>query len=195
MKSRLPGFLILITILIIFFAGQFLVVNEEISPAQAIVVIGGDHKPQRMRQAVDLFNQGYAPILIISAGTLVLEGTETLPESEVMRRQALSLGFSEDFLIIEDKSKTTVENARFTKSILDDHEVESIILVTSAYHSRRARRIFHDVFGEEIYISTQPAKPVNHPLLWLFSNEERQVIQYEYRNWLVYWVDFLTNYE
>jgi uncharacterized SAM-binding protein YcdF (DUF218 family) len=192
MKNRLLlGLLILAVLATILFAGRFLIVNEDISPAEAIVVIGGDHKPQRMEQAVDLFNQGYAPVLIISAGTSVLEGSETLPEAEVMRRQALALGLSDDFLIIENESRTTMENAIFTKTLLENEGIESIILVTSAYHSRRARRIFHDVFGEKFHVSTQPAQTVNHPLFWLFTPDERQVVLYEYKNWFGYWIKAL----
>jgi uncharacterized SAM-binding protein YcdF (DUF218 family) len=196
MKVRvLLALLILSVLAIILLAGHFLIVNEDIYPAEAIVVIGGDHKPQRMEQAVDLFNQGYAPVLIISAGTPVLEGTETLPEAEVMRRQALALGFSDDFLIIEDESRTTVENAMFTKTLLENEGVESIILVTSAYHSRRARRIFYDVFGEKFRVSTQPAQTVNHPLFWVFSAGERPVVLYEYKNWLGFWINTWVDFE
>lgn len=183
------GFLILILIAAILLGGRFLVVKDELFPVEAIVVIGGDHKPQRMQQAFDLYKDGQASILIISAGTVVLEGAEFVPEAEVMRRQALSLGFSEDALVIEDKSQTTVENAQLTKILLKERGIQSIILVTSAYHSRRARRIFRDELGADIHISVQPSKPINHPLLWMIDAEEKQVVQYEYRNWLLYWLN------
>jgi len=65
-------------IVAVFFAGDFLIVEDSIRSTEAIVVIGGDHKPQRMQRTVELYQQGYAPIVIISAGTSVLEGTEIL---------------------------------------------------------------------------------------------------------------------
>lgn len=103
----------------IIFAGDFLIVEDVTKSAEAIVVIGGDHKPQRMQRTVELYQQGYAPIVVISAGTLVLEGSETLPEAEVMRQQAISLGLSEDVIVLEDQSNSTLENALFTKQILE----------------------------------------------------------------------------
>jgi hypothetical protein len=45
------------------------VVRDELHPADASVVIGGDHKPERMRQAAQLYRQGYAPLIIVSTGT------------------------------------------------------------------------------------------------------------------------------
>jgi len=197
MLTKLRTFLcvfILSLVAVVFLAGKFLIVEDQASPASAIVVIGGDHKPQRIQKAFVLYQQGQAPILIISAGTTVLEGKEFMPEVEVMRRLANSIGLPDDILIIENKSKSTYENALFTKNLLLNQHFESIILVTSAYQSRRARHIFNDILGSEFQISMQPTKPLNNPLLWMFYADERQVVQYEYRNWLRYWVDTLVNY-
>lgn len=176
----------------IIFAGDFLIVEDVTKSAEAIVVIGGDHKPQRMQRTVELYQQGYAPIVVISAGTLVLEGSETLPEAEVMRQQAISLGLSEDVIVLEDQSNSTLENALFTKQILESQEIKSIILVTSAYHSRRAKRMFDDVLADNIAITVQPAQPINNPHLWLFHLDESYVVGYEYWNWIGYWNEKIT---
>lgn len=172
---------------VVIFAGDFLIVEDVTRSTEAIVVIGGDHKPQRVKRAVELYQQGYAPIVIISAGTLVLEGTETLPEAEVMRQQAINLGLPKDVILLEDQSNSTLENALFTKQILESQEIKSIILVTSAYHSRRAKRIFDDVLADNVAISVQPAQPINNPHLWLFYSDEAYVVGYEYWNWIGYW--------
>ena len=157
--------------------------------ADAIVVIGGDHKPQRMQQTRDLFQEGIAAIIIISAGTIVLEGDEMMSEAEVMYRQAIALELPENVLLLENQSQTTQENAQFTKQILETKNINSIILVTSAYHSRRARRIFREVLGSDFNISVWPAPPLNNPLFWMFYPDEAAVIRYEYRNWVSYWLN------
>jgi uncharacterized SAM-binding protein YcdF (DUF218 family) len=71
---------------ILAFSGPFLVVHDVPQVSDAIVVIGGDHKPERVRRAVELYRQGYAPVVVISAGTIVLEGDEWMPEAKVMQR-------------------------------------------------------------------------------------------------------------
>lgn len=172
----------------IIFAGWPLVESSELAIADAIVVIGGDHKPERVQRAVELYQQGYAPIVIISAGTLVTEGAEVLAEAEVMRRQALALGLSEAAILIEDQSQSTFQNAYFTVAISKAHGYSSIILVTSTFHSRRAGHIFREVYGPSPRIFVQPA-PLNAcGLCWWFQPDQIGVVFYEYYNWARYWL-------
>jgi uncharacterized SAM-binding protein YcdF (DUF218 family) len=169
-------------------AGPLLVVCDDLQQADAIIVIGGDHKLDRVRHVVGLHAQGYAPIVIISAGTIVLEGEEQLPEAEVMRRRAVALGLSEAALLLEDESQSTFQNAYYTKAICDRRGFQSVLLVTSAYHSRRARRVFQDVFGPDISVSVQPAHQSSCALCWWFKPDQFEVVLYEYYNWGRYWL-------
>lgn len=169
-------------------AGPLLVSADEPQPSDAIVVIGGDHKPERIRRAVELFQQGYAPIVIISAGTRVQEGGDDLPEAEVMRRQAIALGLPETALRIEAQSQSTFQNAYYTAAISQAHQFTSILLVTSTYHSRRAGRIFKEVFGPRVSILVQPS-PLNEcTVCWWFQADQVGVVFYEYYSWLRYWL-------
>lgn len=170
-------------------AGRLLIVEDALRPADAVVVISGDHKPERMQRAAELYTQGYAPIVILSAGTLVSEGVEQIPEAQVMRRQALALGIPETALFLETDSRTTYRNAAFSKQRLQRLAFDSILLATSAYHSRRARRIFNDVMGTEIAVSVQPAPADYCALCWPLFPDHASVVLYEYWNWARYWLD------
>jgi uncharacterized SAM-binding protein YcdF (DUF218 family) len=168
-----------------------LVAQDPISlyPVDAIVVIGGDHKPERMRQVAKLYREGYAPLVIISAGTLVWEGAEHLPEAQVMWRQAIALGVPAEALLLEQQSGSTWENAQYTKAMLYERRWRSLILVTSPYHSQRARRIFADVMGDAFTLSVQPAiTPDFCKLCWWWDSDQRWVVGYEWWNWLLYWI-------
>lgn len=172
----------------IIFAGWPLVDSDEIGYADAIVVIGGDHKPERVLRAVELYQQGFAPVVIISAGTLVKEGAEVLAEAEVMRRQAVALGLPETAIILENQSQSTFQNAYFTSAICQKRGYGSIILVTSTFHSRRAGHIFREVFGPTPVIHIQPA-PVGACIpCWWFQPNQISVVFYEYYNWARYWL-------
>jgi uncharacterized SAM-binding protein YcdF (DUF218 family) len=165
-----------------------LVVRDDVHQADAIVVIGGDHKLERIERAVELYRGGYAPAVVISAGTIVQEGSTLVPEAEVMRRQALALGLPEEAVFLETRSQSTYENARYSKDICQAHDMDSVLLVTSAYHSRRARRIFRETLEPEISVSVQPASQ-KHPFwLWWFYPDQAYVVLYEYRNWIQYWL-------
>ncbi|MGQ0604581.1 MAG: YdcF family protein, partial [Anaerolineales bacterium] len=127
---------------LVLLAGPLLVVEDALQPAGAVLVIGGDHKPERIQRAAELYFAGDAPLIILSAGTLVYEGNEQVIEAEVMRQQALALGIPANALILETESRTTYRNATYSKQLLQQLGFDEILLVTSVYHSRRARRIF-----------------------------------------------------
>ncbi len=186
---KLPALLLLvISLLLLLFAGSFLRVDDGPVQAEAIVVIGGDHKPERVKRAIELYQQGYASIVVLSAGTLVDEGTEHVPEAEVMRRQALALGLPETALLMEEQSQSTYQNAYYTQAIAAKYGFKSLLLVTSAYQSRRAKRIFEDVLGNSVEIRVQAAPPDLCTLCWWFRGDEVGVVFYEYYNWGRYWL-------
>ena len=163
---------------------SLLVVQDELARADAIIVIGGDHKPARMQHAAELYRQGYAPLIVISAGTVVQEGDEWMPEAEVMRRQARQLGLPEEALAIEDQSLSTIENAHYSRQLCEEYGFESVLLVTSAYHSSRARRIFRQELAGEVTVLAQPAPRDHHPLLWWLYPDQAYTVLYEYENWI-----------
>jgi uncharacterized SAM-binding protein YcdF (DUF218 family) len=186
--ARILIFVGALAIALIFLSGQVLIEQDTTQLADAIVVIGGDHKPERMQRAVELFRQGFAPIVVISAGTRVLEGEEKIPEAEVMRRQAINLGLPTNVILVEDNSQSTYENAKFTKPILEQLAAQKVLLVTSAFHSRRAKRIFQDVLEPCISVTVQPAQADAWFALWIFRPNDLYVLLYEYQNWVRYWL-------
>ncbi|QTD88115.1 YdcF family protein [Burkholderia anthina] len=59
-------------------------------------------------------------------------------EAAVYGRQLIAQGVDSHDLVLEPKSRTTYENAKFTASILRSQHDDSLILVTSSYQMRRA---------------------------------------------------------
>ncbi len=76
--------------------------------------------------------------LVVSGGTVFAqEGIE--PEARVAARLAVELGFPEARITVEDRSRTTRENALFTAERVAPRRP---VVVTSAYHMRRAMLAF-----------------------------------------------------
>lgn len=173
--------------LLLLISGPMLVIDATPHHVDTIVVIGGDHKPSRIKKAAALYEQGYAPSVIISAGTSVLEGGEWMAEAEVMKRQAIAAGLPEMSIILETESLSTYENAYYSKKLSKKQGIESILLVTSAYHSRRAYHIFQEVMEPEISVLIQPAGVEFCSLCWIFYPDQVYVVFYEYYNWAKYW--------
>lgn len=129
------------------------VVNN-LSSAPAIVVLGGVVNPptnmhrqanltaaaDRLRLAAQLFHAGKAPVVVLSGGsnrTLSLTS-----EADAMRLFLLELGVPESAILLEEQSRNTQENARFTASLLRKQRIDRVLLVTSALHMRRAIDLF-----------------------------------------------------
>lgn len=103
--------------------------------ADAIVAVSGGDTPARTQEAIRLYKNGWASKLIFSGAAQDKSGPSN---AEVMRSQALGSGVPDENILIEQYSETTRENAENTQDILTENDVTSVILVTSAYHQRRA---------------------------------------------------------
>lgn len=103
--------------------------------ADAIVALSGGDTSARAEQAITLYQQGWAPIVIFSGAAADKSGPSN---AEVMREQALNAGVPDSAIIVEETSENTRQNATQTNDIFTSRDIKSAILVTSAYHQRRA---------------------------------------------------------
>lgn len=101
----------------------------------AIVAVSGGDTSARTEEAIKLYQNGWAGKLIFSGAAYDKSGPSN---AEVMRREAREAGVPDDHIITEEYSATTKENAELTQSIFEDNNIRTAILVTSAYHQRRA---------------------------------------------------------
>jgi uncharacterized SAM-binding protein YcdF (DUF218 family) len=119
----------------------------------AIVVLGGgieekgslrptvelnSSSKNRTTCGVDLYQQGYAPKLVLTGGDAGVFGTGPKVAVE-MKRWAVRLGVPESATMIDIEARNTYENATGTKRLLGP---ASILLVTSASHLPRAVPVF-----------------------------------------------------
>lgn len=72
---------------------------------------------------------------VILSGGLVLKKEGSEPEAVAARRRLLLMGMEESKIFVEEKSRNTWENARYTE---ERYGPETLILVTSAYHMPRS---------------------------------------------------------
>ena len=77
---------------------------------------------------------------------------EERPEAEFALRLLESLGVARGRVVADDKSRNTVENARFSRELAQPKPGERWLLITSAYHLPRAIGIFRKAgFPVEAY--------------------------------------------
>lgn len=164
---------------------HWLIVQDKLAKTDGIVVLAGDDNGERVRQAVELYRQGFAPKLVLSGGPLAWHITS----AGWMKKQALALGVPEQFILLQEKSRSTIEDAKFTLPIVNAQHWKAIILITSPAHTRRAGWVFKKVFGRaHVEVITYPVqKSEFHPTGWWRRHEDTQAVMWEYVS-LVYYL-------
>ncbi|WP_345049416.1 YdcF family protein [Hymenobacter glaciei] len=99
----------------------------------------------RFTNALWLYRAGRVRYIIVSGGSgavLAKAHTEAADLGTLLRLA----GVPARAILLEERSRNTRENALFTKQVLDTRpDIKSLVLVTSAFHQRRALGCFHKV--------------------------------------------------
>ena len=134
-------------------------------PADAVVAISGGDTTARTAEAITLYKNGWGSVLILSGAAADKSGPSN---AEVMRQQALSAGVSASAIVIDETSETTAENAQASAGIFAERHITSAILVTSAYHERRAMLEF-SARADGVELRGHPVAEDNQwgPMWWL----------------------------
>jgi uncharacterized SAM-binding protein YcdF (DUF218 family) len=124
---------------------SFLITEDSLEPAAAIVVLGGQ-TPFREMEAARLFAQGWAPKLIVIPGALWEEQQALsalgirVPESwEISREVLLKKGVPSSAIIVpKGRAEGTLEELKLAFNTIGRGN-KPVILVSSKFHTRRVR--------------------------------------------------------
>jgi uncharacterized SAM-binding protein YcdF (DUF218 family) len=123
--------------------------RDEERPADAIVVMGAaqyNGRPSmvfaaRLDHAVALYFADVAPRLVMTGGKA--EGDRTT-EAAAGRAFAIGLGVPPEDILVEDRSRTTLESIRAVADLLDANDVRSAVFVSDRPHMLRVLRMAAD---------------------------------------------------
>ncbi len=93
----------------------------------------------RVSLAVRLFEQGRAPVIVLTGGV----GEAGVAEAEVAASLAEAQGVPRSALVLESRSTSTEQNAQFAAQATPARRV---LVVTDAYHVLRSERVFGRYF-------------------------------------------------
>ncbi len=130
---------------ILWQAGRFLVVNDDLQTADAVIALGGDNSFDRLERAVEVYQQGLARVLIIP------DTPDATPTGQsytaYMREAALARGVrAEDIYVTEVTATSTWNEARAVRKLMLRNDWQSCIVVSDPYHTRRAKIAFNQDF-------------------------------------------------
>ena len=99
------------------------------------------YDPDRFFAGIALYKYNKAPNLIFTGGFSPFS-QEIPPEGNISSKEAISQGIPKEKIYITIPVLNTAEEASAVKVIMDNIKSRRIILVTSAFHMQRAKRVF-----------------------------------------------------
>ena len=140
---------------ILRFAGESWVVEDPLSRADAIIVLSDDNfYADRATHAADLYRHGMAPIVVASGRRL----RPNAGIAELMEHDLIERGVPKDKILrVSHNAENTREEAQAMAQQALERKWRSVIVVTSNYHTRRARYIFLRVFPSQTLVRVSGA--------------------------------------
>ena len=153
----------------------------QLPKAEAIVVLGGGVRAAAppnefpdLNQAGDRLLHGARLYKAGKADKIILSGGQVFPNEIVasgafaMKRLLIEWGVDEEDILLEEKSRTTYENAVETKKLLQEKNWQRVLLVTSAGHMPRSMCSFQKAGIDAIPASTD-YEITDSPGPWVFN--------------------------
>ncbi|MDB5585167.1 MAG: hypothetical protein JWP26_137 [Devosia sp.] len=123
------------------FAGQSASGKADAALVLGAAVIGSTPTPvlvERLRHAADLFESGQVRRIVVTGG---LSPEDDLTEAQASKNWLVAEGVPADDVLLEDKSRTTIQNLQFAKPVLEENGLGSVLVVSDPLHMRRALMI------------------------------------------------------
>jgi uncharacterized SAM-binding protein YcdF (DUF218 family) len=190
---------------LLLIAGDFLIIKDDLHPADVIHVIAGED--YRTEYAIELYKQGLAKYIFFTGGCCETHGWN---HGEHGQQLAIRQGIPLEAISYDDSFVTSTysETVRLNEWIDQSPiPIRSVIVVSDPYHMRRARWTYRQVLGKdiEIQMSPVPFEQTPYQRRWWEDWQSKRYVKDEYlkfayyiaryqlsRGWIKVW---LTRYD
>ena len=205
MSWKLKVFVVLSVLLVAWIVvapllAERLIVYKPLEKADAILVLGGSSVyVERTQAAALLYKKGIAPKIFLtddgerSGWSHVKE--ENPPFVELAKESLILQGVpAENIEILSPQVTGTIYEANILSRVAREENLDSLLIVTSAYHARRSLWIFEKIFRDENVptkigiVSAQTGQQTPPPNFWWLTPRGWQLVAGEYVKSLYYWV-------
>ncbi|HYY72436.1 MAG TPA: YdcF family protein [Candidatus Bathyarchaeia archaeon] len=138
------------------FAAESWVVEDPLDKADVLIILSDDNfYADRATRAAELFREGKAPLVVASGRRL----RPSAGVAELMEHDLIERGVPKDKILrFAQDGDTTREEAEALAKLAKTKKWHKAIVVTSNYHTRRARYVFRRVFPQDIEIRVAGAR-------------------------------------
>jgi len=127
---------------------KWLIKEDALQKTDAMIVLSGGSF-DRGNEAARIFQQGFVPIIICPGGNRAYEYDildMNLKESEVAKMNLQRHHIPDSAIFVVPFGTSTAEEAKFLFSFVKEKNYRKVLLLTSLYHTRRARNVFEKEF-------------------------------------------------
>ena len=175
--------LILVALVIFFGVGRWLVVEDRLEKAQAIVVLSG-RMPMRAQEAARLYNAGWAPQIWLTRGvepaaSLQVMHIAYIGEDFFNARILMHEGVpSNAILVLEPAINDTADEMRIIAAQLERWKAETVIIVTTKAHTRRVHTLWRELStGRRVIVRAAPNDPFAPDHWWRTTRDALDVVR------------------
>lgn len=204
--TRRRRFLIIVAALLVaspfvaWCAARFLIVKADVQSPDAIVMLSGSSTyVERAAWAAQLYREGRAPLIVLTNDGLI-SGWDRLEERnpyyyELSTRRLEQQGVPADRIqLAPGQALGTYEESLLVRDYATAHHLKRLLIVTSAYHSRRAlwsMRRACEGSGIEVGIdSAPPGWQTPSPWVWWRKRWGWKTVGGEYVKMIYYWIKY-----
>ncbi|CAI3950278.1 Uncharacterized periplasmic protein SanA [Commensalibacter communis] len=128
----------------------------------------------RLNKAISVYQQGYAPVILVSGGT----GLEGYNEASVMAQYLVDHGIPQQAIIQDSQGVNTRATAKNTAEYMQTNHMKSVIIISQYFHIPRTKLAFQAIGIDKIgqgspnYTSWRdffsvPREMLGYPAYWL----------------------------
>ena len=175
---------------ILYFISDFLVVQDDLHPADVIHVIAG--ADYRTDYAIQLYQQGYGKQIFFTGGWCIFHN---LYHGQHGRNLALEQGVPPESIAIDETTVTSTysEAVRLKEFIANSSTpIHSVTIVSDPFHMQRARWTYRHVLGDEISLQMAPVPFELSPYQrrWWTDEASRKYVKDEYLKMAYYYLRY-----
>lgn len=177
-------FLYLVRHPIFRFVAEAWIVEDPLDKADALIVLSDDNfYGDRATRAAELFREGKAPVIVASGRRL----RPNAGIAELMEHDLVERGVPKDKILrFTHDADSTKEEAEALVKLVKTRKWRKTIVVTSNYHTRRVRYIFHRVFPQDIEVRVASARDGDFdPQRWWEKRKSTKELMREFAGMVV----------
>jgi len=192
---RLLFFLVFVGLLVVVyaarhplmrFAAESWVVDEPAAPSDALIVLGDDnYAADRAFHAADLYRANVAPVVVASGRYL----RQNVSVADLIEHDLESFGVpARSIEKLPHRADNTREEAVEAERLIRARGWKRVTVVTSNYHTRRARFIFERVLPANVTLRVSAARDSEFdPTRWWETHQGQKLFMTELAGYVVAW--------